>query len=194
MTGIIRKRGIVRSHPRKRELMDEIRRIWVIAQTEWPAFRLNLGNVPVVFVNCGTTAGYARWHKNKYEEMTYNIEINVQAITVDWHDTFSDTIPHEVAHVVNRYLNGRKVKTHGPEWKRIAIALGSTGERTHCMPLKKVRNRKRLKRNYVYEGRNGIQLKLTSIRHNKLQSGKAVWYSTPSVGKVYAGDYVGQAF
>jgi predicted SprT family Zn-dependent metalloprotease len=193
---IIRKRGVIYTGiPHQQEIIDKVHRLLKVARELYDAFDLQPMHVPVVFANMGTTAGYAKRRKTEYDEWIFNVEINVQAITIDWEDTFSDTIPHEVAHIVTRYLHGSKVKTHGPEWKRIAIALGSTGKRTHSMPLKNVRRRSRVpQRLYVYEGMNGMQMKLSIIRHNKLQSGKALWYRTSSVGKVYAGDYIGQAF
>jgi SprT protein len=41
------------------------------------------------------------------------------------------TIAHEIAHVVCHQLHGRAARPHGPEWRRICVALGGSGERCH---------------------------------------------------------------
>jgi predicted SprT family Zn-dependent metalloprotease len=169
---IIRKRGeVFGAVPYRKEILAKVHRLLEVSRDLYPSFDLHGRHVPVVFAHIGTTAGYARWLETEYGEVTFNIEINVQAITVDWNDTFHDTIPHEVAHIVTRYIYGDDVKSHGPEWKKIAIALGSTGKRTHSMPLKRVRKKRKPSRKFWYKAEDGTVLTLGLTQHKRLQAG-----------------------
>jgi hypothetical protein len=46
---------------------------------------------------------------------------------------FMDTLYHELAHAVNRWLNGRDCDSHGPQWQAIMIQLGQ--QPTRCLKV-----------------------------------------------------------
>lgn len=56
------------------------------------------------------------------------LRFNADAIGLDPAHVINNTIPHEVAHLVN-YLDNSTGKNHDAGWKRVCIKLGGTGER-----------------------------------------------------------------
>lgn len=167
---IIRKRGINYQHfPNKAEAVLRVRNIQQLARELYPEFTLGDEDLFIVFFNGGRTGGRVkrRYTGNKH---IYNLEVNVQAVEVDWDHVTCETIPHEMAHIVNHFINGYMVKAHGTEWKRIARELGCQGNRTHNMPLQKVRQR-RPARKFAYLATCGTEVELSSIRHGKIQRG-----------------------
>jgi len=192
MAHIIRKRGIVtKSFPWKAEFLAEVWACIERARVMYPEMsKVPNRELPIVFFDTGTTAGYHKVRKVNHKDV-HNLEFNTQAILLNWHDMFDDTIPHEVAHLVCYLVHGRKVPCHGPKWKRIAINLGGTAKRTHDYELEKCRKRRKIASTHIYRGAKGVDLVLTQIRHNKLQRGKMKWYGTATAGRVYKDDYIG---
>lgn len=45
-----------------------------------------------------------------------------------------NTVVHELAHLVNRWTHGKKVKPHGREWRQIMSAMGEDPKRCHTVP------------------------------------------------------------
>ena len=187
---IIRKRGINHlNFPKKAEAVQRIRSIQQLARNQYPMFTLPDEELPIVFFNGGTTGGFAK-RRHTGLRWVYNLEVNVQAIEVDWDHVAYETIPHEMAHIVNHYINGNQVKTHGIEWRRIARRLGCQGNRTHDMPLQKVRQRKP-SRKFTYVATCGTKIEISSIRHNRLQRGS--YYTVRSTrGRITANCFVGE--
>ena len=187
---IIRKRGIEHlTFPKKAEAVQRIRSIQQLARNQYPVFTLTDEELPIVFFNGGTTGGCAKVREVGLR-LIYNLEVNVQAIEVDWDHVTYETIPHEMAHIVNRYINGDQVKCHGIEWKRIARRLGCQGNRTHNMPLQKVRQR-RPSRKFTYLATCGTEVEMSSIRHKRLQRGS--YYTLRSTrGRITANCFIGE--
>ena len=123
-------------------------------QFSWPAVKFNLK---------GTVAGRANAHE---------IDLNAQLLKDFYETMLSETLPHEVAHVVVRqhYGHSQFVAAHGNEWKFIMKLFGLPPNRTHDMPVKKARVHKR---NHVYKCYNCDRVhKCTTNIHNKLQCGQ----------------------
>jgi len=123
-------------------------------------------NTAIRFDLRGNAAGQAGKKGN-----ALTLRFNVEAIELDWNDMFNDTIPHEVAHLVT-YQKPGLGKNHNRGWQRVAIALGSTGNRTH--ELKLTPGRTSVKYKYVLP--SGKELMLGAIRHKRIQNGHP--YST----------------
>lgn len=187
---IIRKRGINHQNfPRKAEAVQIVRSIQRLARSLYPEFTLTDEELPIVFFNGGTTGGWAKT-RTVGLRLIYNLELNVQAIEVDWDHITFETIPHEMAHIVNRYINGKKVKAHGWEWKRIAQRLGCKGKRTHEMPLQKIRHRQP-SRKFAYVATCGTKIEISSIRHGRVQRGS--YYTLKHTrGKITANCFIGE--
>ena len=59
------------------------------------------------------------------------INLNSTLLINNTDDFIEQTVPHEIAHLINRTLNGPQVRPHGPEWKAIMRALGLPPLRCH---------------------------------------------------------------
>lgn len=58
-----------------------------------------------------------------------HIVINVWICCTE--ERFAATLYHELAHAVNRWVNGPDADSHGPLWKSIMVQLGQKPERCH---------------------------------------------------------------
>jgi predicted SprT family Zn-dependent metalloprotease len=121
-------------------------------------------------------AGQARWRTNRFSGDTfdYELRLNPRAIENTWHETLTDTIPHEVAHLVcvARPELGRN---HDAGWKRVCRALGGTGERLGKQQIVSDAERQAAydaRRPYIYIDSKGKERRLTAQRHKHLQEGK----------------------
>ena len=170
MSHVIRKRGVdTRNFLRKQEFIGLVRECFRKAQQEFPSFTLNMWDVPIVFFARGRTAGWAKY-KNVDGSMVYNLEFNINAIQLDWDDMTQDTIPHEIAHIVDRFVN-LKSNNHNARWRRIARTLGCTGKRCHSIPTERARKRAP-KRRVQYIADCGSEIWVTMTIHNKIQRGQ----------------------
>ncbi len=166
MTTIFRKRGIVHFHPRKAELMEMVEVIWEVATETFEGFNLKLSDVPVVLTDANRSAGCLKTRRRS-GELEYNLEYNTKVMDMDWEE-MEDTIPHEIAHLVDRIVSGGK-SNHGPRWQRIAKILGCTAKRTHSVPIAASRRQRR----YTYVATCGTEIELTTQMHNKVQRGQS---------------------
>jgi SprT protein len=80
------------------------------------------------------------------------------------------TVPHELAHLINRTINGNLVKTHGKEWRSIMRQLGVKDiTRCHSYNIEGIKvNRERP---FVYTC-SCKEWKLTSLIHRKILMGQ----------------------
>jgi SprT protein len=109
----------------------------------------------------GTFAGYAyfsRWH----------IRLNHILLQENIEKFESSTLPHELAHLINRYLYGKKVKPHGPEWKAVMRRLGLEPERCHSYDVDNSRTTTKVYGYVCSCCQNGW---LTSRQHKKERRG-----------------------
>lgn len=87
----------------------------------------------VLFDLTGTTAGEA-WG-------SYKIRLNSALFAVNESEFYNDTIPHEVAHIVQHTVYPHS-KPHGSEWRSIMRFFGYNPTRKHKMDCTAVRRRK----------------------------------------------------
>jgi SprT protein len=96
------------------------------ARELWPD--VDFPQLAVTFDLRGTTAGMAYSRSGR-------IKINMVLYRENIADFQSDTIPHEVAHVVAYHVHtartGRRIKPHGREWQGIMRAFGLEPTRCH---------------------------------------------------------------
>lgn len=103
--------------------------------------------------------------------LRYNLDIAVNNIEA----FLDDTVPHEIAHVLQR-RHYPYSKPHGPEWKKFCILLtGKMLPRCHTFDCEKARNVRRAK--YVC-GCAGKIYNLSTIRINRIKKGTK--YTCPS--------------
>lgn len=109
----------------------------------------------------------------------YVIKVNLEALEKHFDGYLADVIPHEVAHLVC-YFDRSLGRRHDAGWKRVCIALGGTGSRTHSWKLTPAR----VTRLFRYVSDNGRSVTLSSVRHNRLQRGKVNAYVFNLAGRV----------
>ena len=127
----------------------------------------NMGLPDIKYTLTGTTAGTARGD--------FELNLNAKLLEDNWELYFEDTIPHEVAHLIDFNLYGIQYNhtrrgpqriSHGSTWKNIMRQLGGNPTRTHDMDVSKTAQPKR-KFIYVCECCKK-EITLSIIRHNKL--------------------------
>ena len=159
---ILRQRGIYfRDFPGRKEFVEKVRECQAEARRIYPDFKLSDGDLPVVFVRSGRIAGMAKRQKN-----IYNLEFSVEAILKDPEEMMTNTIPHEMAHIVDMYLHGGH-SSHGPRWQSITRALGGSTQRTHDIPLRKARR----SRKYIYRASCGTEVEVGPRHHKSVYMG-----------------------
>lgn len=96
----------------------------------------------------------------------YEIRVNPEIAAQNWEEYLNQTIPHEVAHIVQYqiypYCGG-----HGRAWKGIMRVFGKDPKRCHDYDLTNVTVRRQ--RRIRYECEPGCEHMLTMTRHNKIQ-------------------------
>lgn len=115
----------------------------------------------------GKAAGYAG-----VKDGVFYLRFSSEALVQYPNDTFDDTVPHEVAHLIQfEMLLTRRTRDrgHGATWKRIARSLGCSGERTHTLKLTPAR----ISREFEYVLDSGRSVKLKCNLHKKIQMGQA---------------------
>lgn len=129
--------------------------------------RYNLIAYPLAiqFTLRGTTAGRAFNNSSTNERrITYNPYI----AATNYQEFVYDTIPHEVAHIIQVDIDPRS-QSHGELWKSIMRGMGLEANRCHSMDASNVKHNK-VKR-FVYSCDLGCIYNISAKRHNKIQNG-----------------------
>lgn len=132
--------------------------------------------VEIDFSLRGKMAGQAGWrlHKvgRKKRAGDFRLRVNLEAYLLNPQEMLTDTVPHEVAHLVVAARFGPGPKPHGAEWQEVMRAcFGLTPQRTHCLPLTAARL---VERRFIYTCKCR-EHRLTSIRHQRIRRGKSTY-------------------
>lgn len=120
-----------------------------------------IDKINVVFDIKSRTAGTA-----SYSTMT--IDLNPILIAENFELYLSDTIPHEVAHIVSRHFFGLQTRAHGKHWKYImANVFNCAPSRCHSMDVSNIKTVNTSKYEYTCECNDTHML--STCRHNKMQ-------------------------
>ena len=114
----------------------------------------------VVYDLRGRTAGWAIGSKT--------IRLNSDLLLTETEDMLRQTLPHEVAHIVQHQIYPRS-KAHGYEWRRIMHYLGLPADRCHQYETVAVRKRARP---YAYYCSCSEPHMVTETLHRRMQTGK----------------------
>ena len=121
----------------------------------------------VVFYHRGTAAGKADYR-------VHTPALNYPLLHREGVAALYTTVGHEVAHFIVHAQYGRTARAHGKEWRHVMQnVLGLPAERTHQFAVADLRSRKL--KTYQYRCQC-TQPTLTSIRHNRVQSGKQTYH------------------
>lgn len=83
--------------------------------------------VPTVsFDLIGRDAGKAYWR-------TRHLRLNHILLLENFEQFEQSIIPHELSHLICRFLHGKKASSHGDEWKAIMRKLGVEPDRTNSL-------------------------------------------------------------
>lgn len=85
--------------------------------------------------------------------------------------TLTETLPHEVAHLVCR-AQFPGARPHGQRWREVCRALGGSGARTHAHAATPARRSRR----YLYRTVCGESFWLGPVRHRRAQRGTVYYH------------------
>ena len=128
-------------------------------------FDMNSGSTLGMFV-CTSRGIYG---KRKIENMRFRINPQMLSNAGNFKELISDTIPHEVAHLVATLVCGVN-ENHGQNWQHIARVLGCNGERL-CQASKVTIQKIRKTRKFEYILASGAHVEISTRVHNKMQGG-----------------------
>ena len=116
----------------------------------------------------GKTAGTAN--------ITHNIvTFNKILIEENFQQFISDTIPHEVAHIVTSHFFGRQRRPHGDQWKYVMKHVYHVNPK-RCHNLDTTNSISRHYQRYEYSCKCQTVHNLTKIRHNRIIKGTAGYH------------------
>lgn len=126
-------------------------------------------NIDIHFDLKGRNLGmYVRRHRQAY------IRYNTYVFARHYDDCLQQTTTHEVAHYVCDQLYGfGRIKPHGKEWKSVMQALGAEPRVTSNLDISGLPARRY--QQFAYQC-SCQQHQLSSIRHNKVQRGRARYH------------------
>lgn len=167
----------------KQEIIDATEEAFKIAERYYN--RTFLRPVKFVWETDKTRAGYCNFSK---KELGFNSILAQENSSV-----FIQTVQHEVAHWIDKEVygyqrtpSGRRV-IHGRTWKRIMVNVyGLDPDRCHTFDVSNVKARTRVvSRAFTYSCPCNTTFNLTSVRHNKIVSGKMHYTCNKCHGKIF---------
>lgn len=131
------------------------------AKQRWPE-KLKDWDKPLWSLNLeGTTAGMAYYNSNK-------IRLNHALLLKNESGFFSETIPHEIAHLVSFRVFGKNGMGHGPEWKFVMRVFGLEAKRLHNFDVSGLKKQRTITRHLFSCNCNSITHELTTNEHTKI--------------------------
>ena len=122
----------------------------------------------ISFDLAGTSAGQyrrTRCRSGDYHQLRFNPYLLVR----DFREGLTATVPHEVAHYAVAVLHGRRrLRPHGPEWRRVMGLLGAPPTVTHRQDLADLPVRRQRRWRYRCACRDH---ELSTTRHRRAQGG-----------------------
>jgi len=147
-------------------ILAKVNEVLALARDKYPNFELEQGDIKYRFVKAGQSAGKASWRR-RMGVVSYGLQFSLESAHVNIDEMINDTIPHEIAHIVN-YVDKDTGNNHDYGWRNVCINLGGTGERTHNQTLSKAKYRKA----YLYVTDSGSErIVRSAAKHRRLQNG-----------------------
>ena len=147
-------------------------------------FPISVQAITMTFRRTGQAAAQAGVRRNRATgKSTYLLKFSLEAAALNPDEMLNDTIPHEVAHLVN-FWDKRTGDDHNPGWKNVCRRLGGTGVRCHSQKLTKTKYR----RQYLYITDGGTErIVKSAAKHNRIQRGTR--YTTSKTREVYGAEH-----
>jgi predicted SprT family Zn-dependent metalloprotease len=126
---------------------------------------------------------------------TLVVTINPEHARINLAECLKNTIPHEIAHIVQFIVYPNAKQAHGKEWRRICMYLGGDGKRCYVKQDYEGLNFKTRKvKRWVYSRPDGDSIRLTKVQHEKFQAGRITVISkktrNPFTPDMFTGDVV----
>jgi len=130
-------------------------------------YGIDLSQVRVTFDLKGAAMGMARWKINRMSRTVSHLQLrfNLRMCAEDMHDAINDTVPHEVAHIVNA-VAPHTGANHNAGWRNVCLRLGGTGKTYHDQEVIYAKGK-----TYAYTASCGKVINLSEQRHKKIQRG-----------------------
>ncbi len=129
-------------------------------------FGLAIKDPQIIFDLKGQTAGMVKFLTKGLVQIRYNNKL----LEENREHFLTQTLVHEVAHIVARTKYGRHIRPHGQEWQHIMIHFGARPQRCHSYDVSRTEQRKMRRFNYKCQCRSH---QLTTIRHNRVRRGQS---------------------
>ncbi len=157
---------------------DAIRHAVIEAWQKVTAF-YGLGRLPLPQIDFGLRgrcAAQAGWRlsvgRGSRKVSHLRLRFNMQAYAANPAEMISDTVAHEVSHLIVVLCWGPKCRPHGAEWRSVMQeCFALEPQRTHRLPLKPSRT---LPRDFVYACKCRRHY-LTRIRHGRIERGQSTY-------------------
>ena len=149
-------------------MLTECIEYWLgIIEQAYPNLKLNYTDIEIRTDLKGQSAGKASY--NPYTTW-YGLRFNMEIYRLQPEAFLAQTVPHELAHIVDYRTRG--TSDHGPKWKAIMRAIGVKTGRTHnyILPI--------LPNTFTYKC-DCSTYQLSKIRHNRSQRRCGGGYSCP---------------
>lgn len=115
----------------KEKVQRKIEECISIAKRQWTSVDFDY---PIVKYNVrGTTGG-------KASRVSWMVDFNPVLLIENEDDFISQTVPHEIAHLIARKL-WSNIKPHGREWKLVMTIFGAKPRATHSYDISRVQVR-----------------------------------------------------
>lgn len=123
----------------KHQVLQLVAKLLLQANARWG---VSMPAPEVAFDLRGTTAGMAVYPRAGATHAP-RLRFNAVLLRDNAAEFFADTVPHEVAHLVNRALEaktpGAKWDSHGPQWQAIMRSFGVEPSRCHDLDVRAAR-------------------------------------------------------
>ena len=140
--------------------------------------------IPIVeFKKMGQVAGYAI-------PMRWMVQYN-DTLAAENFEAFTNTVIHEVAHLVDYHLhgvqrspNGRRI-LHGKTFKQIMVRLGAKPDTYHSYNTTSVERKSGTRNRYVWVNTEGQEMILGATRHARMLRGDTRYWNRKHVCREY---------
>lgn len=136
-----------------------------------------VSQVDLYFFPKGKKAGVAKTIRNGTKP--YAVGISSEALAIDPYDMITNTIPHEIAHIV--MFATKLGKGHDKSWKNCCLTLGGDGKRCHTLELTAAKKHTK----YQYSVDDGTVRTVGPKIHRKVQNGNTGYHFTERNRKLY---------
>lgn len=143
-------------------------RAQLIFQKAKELYGVDISSTRIDFDLRGRVGGWASAKRNPFTGEVSDLRIRLNRDMIlgnDFDHMINDTLPHELAHIVC-YERPELGRNHDNGWRRVCIALGGNGQRTHSMEVTYAQGG-----TFDYITTTGAKITVGGKMHKKIQMG-----------------------